>query len=469
MGIKNYLAIQLVTVANQAALPASSSDGQLAMVLDDGTGKPAIFIWDSGAGIWILCTGGSVGSLVWQEPVVDKDLNTPPGGPASGDRYIVAAGGVGDWAGQDDNIAEWDGSAWNFTTASEGFAVYVEDEDFIYVYTGAAWVRLSTRIDHGLLLGLGDDDHSQYHNDARGDARYYTETELDAAPAAGAKIDKIIGTDNAILRSDGIVGAVQDSLKSTIADNGTVTFDTTSRIADTPIFLLSNDGTPLFTILASTGNGSIVQLEGDSTDKDALIFIAAFDATAKATLIAGLGGVGAITIEVDLGGASAKIENTLAGPFIVGNNAGLFRLETLSDHQLDLPSNDGSDKVAVRDSDDAEVVTIDSNGNITAAGVLIARIKRTAIADANHTILDSEYLIGYTSITVTRTVALPTAVGREGQTFVVKDESGSVTGAIKITIDPNGAETIDGAATFDIIVAYGAIEFYSDGANWFSK
>lgn len=34
-------------------------------------------------------------------------------------------------------------------------------------------------IDHGSLSGTGDDDHSQYHNDARGDARYYTQTELD--------------------------------------------------------------------------------------------------------------------------------------------------------------------------------------------------------------------------------------------------------------------------------------------------
>lgn len=35
-------------------------------------------------------------------------------------------------------------------------------------------------VDHGSLTGLGDDDHSIYHNDARGDARYYTETELNA-------------------------------------------------------------------------------------------------------------------------------------------------------------------------------------------------------------------------------------------------------------------------------------------------
>lgn len=42
-------------------------------------------------------------------------------------------------------------------------------------------------IDHGSIDGLGDDDHTQYHNDTRGDARYYqkaslyTDTEIDAA------------------------------------------------------------------------------------------------------------------------------------------------------------------------------------------------------------------------------------------------------------------------------------------------
>lgn len=33
--------------------------------------------------------------------------------------------------------------------------------------------------DHGLLTGLGDDDHTQYHNDTRGDARYYRKSEVD--------------------------------------------------------------------------------------------------------------------------------------------------------------------------------------------------------------------------------------------------------------------------------------------------
>ncbi len=33
------------------------------------------------------------------------------------------------------------------------------------------------QIDHGILIGLGDDDHTQYHNDTRGDARYFTKEE----------------------------------------------------------------------------------------------------------------------------------------------------------------------------------------------------------------------------------------------------------------------------------------------------
>jgi len=38
--------------------------------------------------------------------------------------------------------------------------------------------------DHGALAGLADDDHPQYHDDTRGDARYYTQAQVSAAIAA---------------------------------------------------------------------------------------------------------------------------------------------------------------------------------------------------------------------------------------------------------------------------------------------
>lgn len=39
---------------------------------------------------------------------------------------------------------------------------------------------IQSGIDHGSISGLGDDDHIQYLNNTRGDARYYTKTQLDA-------------------------------------------------------------------------------------------------------------------------------------------------------------------------------------------------------------------------------------------------------------------------------------------------
>ena len=87
----------------------------------------------------------SVNVLEWQDSVLDKDLTAPPGGPAVGDRYLLgtdptAGLTTGAWAGQDGNIAEWDGSAWVFTTPTTGTFVSADDENTVlYYYNGAMW------------------------------------------------------------------------------------------------------------------------------------------------------------------------------------------------------------------------------------------------------------------------------------------------------------------------------------------
>ena len=42
--------------------------------------------------------------------------------------------------------------------------------------------------DHGALTGLGDDDHSQYLNQVRGDVRYYTKAQIDSMMAGKANV-----------------------------------------------------------------------------------------------------------------------------------------------------------------------------------------------------------------------------------------------------------------------------------------
>jgi len=72
--------------------------------------------------------------FTYQQPVIDKDLTSPPGGESKGDRYLVYGTGSGAWSGQDGNIATYNGSGYDFSAKSEGMIVYVKDEDKFYKY-----------------------------------------------------------------------------------------------------------------------------------------------------------------------------------------------------------------------------------------------------------------------------------------------------------------------------------------------
>jgi len=80
----------------------------------------------------------------------------------------------------------------------------------------------------------------------------------------------------------------------------------------------------------------------------------------------------------------------------------------------------------------------------------------------------------FTDGTLDRTLTISTAqiiLGTPTQPwkFFVKDESGTlVANGTTITIDTEGAETIDGATSVDITADYGVIRLYSDGTNLFS-
>jgi hypothetical protein len=75
--------------------------------------------------------------------VFDKDLASPPGSPADGNRYIVATSPTGAWAGQAGNIAAWQDGAWAFFTPHEGWLAWVADEDKVYAHSGTAWAELT--------------------------------------------------------------------------------------------------------------------------------------------------------------------------------------------------------------------------------------------------------------------------------------------------------------------------------------
>jgi hypothetical protein len=107
-----------------------------------------------------------IAGLEWQDAVLSRTTDIPAG--VYGERYIIPSGASGAWSGLDDTIAEYT-TTWVYTTPSGGFATWVDDEGFYYVYNGSSWVRMGATISHSNLLDINADDHTQYLTTGRHD------------------------------------------------------------------------------------------------------------------------------------------------------------------------------------------------------------------------------------------------------------------------------------------------------------
>lgn len=81
----------------------------------------------------------------------------PPGTPTVGPKYLVRATATGAWAGHENSIATWDGSAWVFTAPVEGMLAWDATADLLYAYTGSAWVVVNEYTLPDRLSGGGDE------------------------------------------------------------------------------------------------------------------------------------------------------------------------------------------------------------------------------------------------------------------------------------------------------------------------
>lgn len=114
---------------------------------------------------------------ILQLSVKDRDLTAPPGSPAEGDRYIIAGGASGAWAGHANEVAVSLGGAWLFVGPNEGWRAWVDDEDVLVIYDGAGWIDAgfaTSELQNLALLGIG--------------------TEADASNPLAAKLNKILFT-----------------------------------------------------------------------------------------------------------------------------------------------------------------------------------------------------------------------------------------------------------------------------------
>jgi hypothetical protein len=92
-----------------------------------------------------------------QLSVLDRDLSTPPGSPAEGDRYLVAATATGAWTGWENAVAAFVAGAWLRLDPRPGWLCWVADEALLTGWDGTDWVLAgaTSELQNVTRFGLG--------------------------------------------------------------------------------------------------------------------------------------------------------------------------------------------------------------------------------------------------------------------------------------------------------------------------
>ena len=163
--------------------------------------------------------------------VTSRTRTAPPASPTDGDRYIVASGATGLWAGWDLNVAFWTDGAWFRLVPRPGWTAWSGTDASLFVWTGSAWAAVG-----GGGGGVSDGDKGDVV--VSGDGAVWT---LD--PGAAVQVDRL-----------GLGGAAADGF---------------NRLSvNTPAMLLNNAGSSIdmtFNKNAAADDASLAFKTGFST------------------------------------------------------------------------------------------------------------------------------------------------------------------------------------------------------------
>jgi len=119
-----------------------------------------------------------------------------------------------------------------------------------------------------------------------------------------------------------------------------------------------------------------------------------------------------------------------------------------------------NDRVGIGARNPSHLLTVGGSSHLS--GGLIH--KRTSVA-SNYTASITDYILGVTSVPVS--IEFDATSFSIGQVVMIKDESGAASAANPVALSASASQTIDGEGNVAIESPYGAIQLYSNGANWY--
>ena len=182
-------------------------------------------------------------------PVLSLTTTAPPNGATLGDAYIIPAGATGTWAGNQQKLAEWNGSSWRIVATKDGHGVSLPDGR-VFEKVGGAYVE---------KIALDVQSGKWSYGAAAGSANALTATLAPALVAytAGLTLHIKIATTNtgaATINVNGLgAKAIVDRVGSALSSGDLIAGE---------VVRLTYDGTQFRTIARSEGSNQVIASSG---------------------------------------------------------------------------------------------------------------------------------------------------------------------------------------------------------------